>query len=154
MTTKIFITLIPLLTILFSSCDPAIGVAIANKSNKEREIKVIYPENFTFRDDPGAQHAHHRRDSIRTLDLAQKDNYEHPIIIPYSSHDTTLRTYSFTLPANYSAVLESRFLSSLPTFGQVVIIDNKDTVTLLKGGRDFKRRAKLMFGGTWTHTIF
>jgi hypothetical protein len=154
MTKKIFTGLTILFIISFSSCDPGISVAIYNRTSTDKTIKVIYPPNFKFPGDTGSTRYNFCfRDSVKTLDLAVKDNYLHPVIIPMSSIDTTERTYSFTLKANYSATVESRFLVALPTFGQIFIINESDTIELKRNGNDFIKRPKLLLGGSWTHTI-
>ena len=140
-----------LVAICLLSCDPAIGVAIANKTATDKEIKVFYPPDFKFPGD--TPHILGIRDSLETYDLAVKDRYLHPVVIPMLLWDTVARTYSFNLRANHEAIVERRFLAVIPTFGQVFLIDHTDTVKLQKHGKDFKKRPKLLFGGTWTHKI-
>lgn len=145
------ITSLLFLTICLSSCDPAISVVIANKTNGDKKIKVLYPSGFTFPGD--IPYALGIRDSIITYDLFDKDSYLHPLAIPKISWDTTARTYSFFLKENRSAIVESRFLAPFPTYGQVFIINDTDTIKLLTHGKDFKKRPKLAFGGIWIHSI-
>jgi hypothetical protein len=135
----------------FISCDPAIGVAIANKTNTDKQIKVIYPVNFEFPGD--IEYSFGIRDSIKTFNIKIADNYLHPFITPRLSWDTILRTYAFNLKANYSAIIENRFLATYPTYGQIFIIDNTDTVELKRHGKIFIKKPKLTLGGTWTYTI-
>ncbi|MBX3252822.1 MAG: hypothetical protein KF862_01675 [Chitinophagaceae bacterium] len=145
-----------LLFFIFSlySCDPSIGVAIQNKTSTEKTIKVIYPANFKFPGDSGgAQNNFCLRDSVKTFDLSDKDSYLNPFIVPMLSKDTVERTYSFVLKPNYSATVEGRSFSSLPTFGQIFIIDQKDTIKLIRYGRDFVKKPKLLLGGSWKHII-
>jgi hypothetical protein len=145
------ITLLFLTAISFTSCDPGIGLTISNKTSTDKKIKVIYPANFKF---PGStQYSFGIRDSIKTYDLNTADNYLHPFVVPRLSWDTIARTYSFDLKANYSATIESRFLATAPTYGQVFIIDNKDTIELKRHGKIFIKKPKLTLGGTWTYTI-
>jgi hypothetical protein len=150
MTTKTIIVLI-LSVVSFTSCDPAIGVAIANRTNTEKQIKVIYPANFKFPGD--IEYSFGIRDSIKTYDLNIADNYLYPFVVPRLFWDTTARTYAFNLKANHSATIENRFLATDPTYGQVFIIDNKDTVELKRHGKIFRKKPKLTLGGTWTYTI-
>lgn len=135
----------------FTSCDPAIGVAISNKTNTDKQIKVIYPANFKFPGD--IEYSFGIRDSIKTYDLNIADNYLHPFVVPRLSWDTIARTYEFKLKANHSATIENRFLAADPTYGQLFIIDNKDTVELKRHEKVFKKKPKLTLGGTWTYTI-
>jgi hypothetical protein len=155
MTKRIFPALCFLLILCLCSCDPAIGVALQNNTTTNKTIKVIYPENFNFPGDSGgsSQYNFCLRDSVKTFDLADKDNYLHPFIVPMLTKDTTARTYSFILRPNYSATVESRFGAALPTFGQIFIIDQKDTVKLIRHGKDFVKKPKVLFGGSWTHII-
>lgn len=134
-----------------TSCDPAIAVAIQNKSKSDKQIKVFYPKEFKFPGDH--EYSFGIRDSIQTYDLSVKDNYLNPTVIAKTDWDTVARNYSFVLKRNYSAKIESRFLAVNPTWGQIFIIDNVDTVKLEPKSRDFKRRPKITFGGTWTHII-
>jgi hypothetical protein len=151
MTSRTHILIFLLLTVIFISCDPGIGVAIANKSSSDKEIKVIYPSTFKF---PGAtQYDLNIRDSVKIFDLTKKEKYTTQAFIPYSSWDTVSRTYTFKLKSNQEALVENRFLTALPTFGQIFIIDNNDTIKLIRHGKDFIKRPKLLLGGTWTHTI-
>ncbi|NNV54259.1 hypothetical protein [Limnovirga soli] len=145
------ILLFVLIAISFTSCDPGIGLAITNKTETEKRIKVIYPANFKFPGD--IQYSFGIRDSIKTYDLNKAENYQHPFVVPRLSWDTIAMTYSFNLKANYSATIESRFLASAPTYGQVFIIDNKDTVELKRHGKIFSKKPKLTLGGTWTYII-
>ncbi len=148
MLTKYFIIL-TLLTLTLVSCDPAIGVAIVNNSKTDKNIRVEYPPHTRLplygRDTT--------TDSLKTYDLSLKDRYMHPGKIPILSMDTLKRTYSFNLKAGQEAFVESRFLATHPTYGQVFIIDNTDTVELKKKGKDFVKKPKLSMGGTWKYTI-
>jgi len=137
--------------VIFTSCDPAIGLSIANKTNTNKEIKVIYPANFKFPGD--IEYSFGIRDSIKTYNLNEENNYLNPLVIPRLSWDTIARTYSFILKANYSATIESRFLATNPTYGQIFIIDNVDTVELNKNNGKFVKKPKITLGGTWTYTI-
>jgi len=151
---RLFAGLCILFALFFSSCDPAIGVALQNKTATDKTIKVIYPANFKFPGDSGSsQYNFCLRDSVKTFDMADKDNYLHPFLVPMLAKDTIARTYSFVLKSGYSATVESRFLAALPTFGQIFIIDQTDTVELKRDGKDFVKKPKLLIGGSWTHSI-
>jgi len=150
MTNKTIVILI-LSVVSLNSCDPAIGVAISNKTNADKQIKVIYPPDFKFPGD--IEYSFGIRDSIKTYNLNIADNYLHPFVVPRLFWDTTARTYAFNLKANHSATIENRFLATYPTYGQVFIIDNIDTVELKRHGKIFKKKPKLTLGGTWTYTI-
>ena len=43
--------------------------------------------------------------------------------------------------------------ASAPTYGQVFIIDNHDTIALQPKSKQFKKRPRLMLGGSWTYAI-
>ncbi len=140
----------------FISCDPGIGVVISNRTAVERNIRVIYPEHFSLPVNFNDQ----TNDSLQSYDLAALDRlkntadyYKHLVRIPILSLDTVNRTYTFNLKAGHKVIIESRWPSALPTFGQTVIIDNTDTIRLTKKGTDFRKKPKLMLGGTWTFTI-
>jgi len=151
---RIFTGVCFLLMFCLCSCDPAIGVSLQNKTTTNKTITVIYPANFKFPGDSGStQNNFCLRDSVKTFDLADKENYLHPFIVPMLTKDTVARTYSFVLRPNYSATVESHFLAALPTFGQVFIINHTDTVKFIRNGKDFVKKPKLMLGGSWTHTI-
>ncbi len=137
--------------IIFSSCDPGIAVAISNQTNTDKQIKVIYPAEFKFPGD--IEYSYGIRDSIKTYNLSIADNSLHPVVVPRLLWDTTARTYSFKLMANHSATIESRFLAATPTYGQIFVIDNKDTVELTRQGKVFTKKPKLALGGTWTYSI-
>jgi hypothetical protein len=138
---------------LFSSCDPGIAVAISNTTKKDKHIRVIYPQNYTF---PGE--SRHNTGILGALpayrlDMPAESRHQFREVINYSGWDTAAQTYTFTLKANYRAVVESRIITPFPTFGQVFVIDNTDTVRLEMHGKDFKKKPALFLGGTWTHTI-
>jgi hypothetical protein len=134
-----------------ASCDPAIAVVIQNKSKSDKHIKVLYPKELKFPGDH--EYSFGIRDSIPTYDLSVKDNYLSPTVIAKTDWDTVARNYSFLLKKNYSAKIESRFLAGNPTWGQIFIIENVDTVKLEPKSKDFKKRPKITLGGTWTYTI-
>jgi hypothetical protein len=69
-----------------TSCDPAIGVVIENKSKSDKHIKVIYPKNLKFPGDH--EYSFGIRDSLQTFDLNVKDNYLTPTVIAKSDWDT------------------------------------------------------------------
>ena len=145
-----------LVTLTFISCDPGIGVVISNKSRVDRNIRVIYPENFMF----STETINQTIDSLQSYDhtltdntISTRDYYRYPLKIPLLSLDTVNRTYSFNLKAKHDVIIERRWPATLPTFGQIFIIDNADTIKLINHGKDFRKRPKLMLGGTWTHTI-
>jgi hypothetical protein len=144
------------LAVTFTSCDPGIGVVISNKSRVDKNIRVIYPLNYRL----PINTRDRTNDSLKTYDHTQTDNtinardyYRNPKKIPILLLDTIRRTYSFNLKAKHEVIIESRWPASLPTFGQIIIIDNIDTVKLIRHGKDFEKRPKLLLGGSWTHTI-
>lgn len=151
MTKRLTILLIGLLGTLLTSCDPAIGVAIENRSKSDKQITVIYPKEFKF---PGDHvYSFGVRDSIKTYDLSIKDNYLNPTLVAKVDWDTVSRIYKFILKSNYSATIESRFLAVNPTWGQTFIVDNYDTLRLEPNNKDFVKKPKLTLGGVWTHRI-
>lgn len=142
-----------LTSLILMSCDPGIGVAIVNQSTTEKHLTVYYPPTFKFKGERDANHVGVMRDSIKIYDLTKTDYYFYPNTILKTSRDTTKRTYSFLLKPNQKAIVESRFLATVPTFGQIFIIDNKDTIELKARKNEFRKRPKLFLGGEWTYTI-
>ncbi|HYF30578.1 MAG TPA: hypothetical protein VD993_05635 [Chitinophagaceae bacterium] len=141
-----------LLAIVCTSCDPGIAVVIRNDSAVDKHVKVNSPSGTSIPIDQRAVNP----DSIRTyLTVRPGAGYVPPLVnVPKSSPDTSFRTYSFTLKPGYTAVIESRWPSAYPTYGQVFIIDNTDTVRLTRRGKHFKKSAPRIFlGGTWSHSI-
>ena len=145
-----------LINITFISCDPGIGVVISNKSRVDKNIRVIYPATYKF----PINTKDRTNDSLQTYDhtltentISTRDYYRYPVKVPLLSLDTVNRTYSFNLKARHEVIIESRWPASLPTFGQIFIIDNIDTIKLIRHGKYFKKRPKLILGGSWTHTI-
>ena len=151
-----YITLILPFSLTLISCDAGIGVVISNKSTVDRNIRVIYPTNFRL----PINSKDRTNDSLQTYDhtltdntISVRDYYRYPVKIPILLLDTINRTYSFNLKARHEVIIESRWPASLPTFGQLFIIDNTDTIKLVRHGRDFEKRPKLLLRGNWTHTI-
>jgi hypothetical protein len=133
------------------SCDPGIGLVISNKTAKEQTIKVVYPASFKF---PGDNKYNFGiRDSVKTYEQNVKYSYLYPLIVPRLAWDTVARTYTFNLKANHIAIIESWFGATHPTYGQVFIINNRDTVALKEHSKLFIKRPKLAPGGTWSYTI-
>jgi hypothetical protein len=137
-----------------TSCDPPAGVALKNLTASEKHITVIYPENFKF---PCGSDTMFMRgmlcDSIKTYDLAaDANNSASALTIPRESWDKVNRTYSFRLQPNHIAYVESRALASV-TYGQVFIVDRKDTVAFTVRGKLFVKKPKFLLGGLWTYTI-
>ena len=127
------------------------GLVISNKTGKQQTIKVLYPASFKF---PGDyEYNFGIRDSVKTYSFNIKDSYLSPLVVPRLAWDTVARTYSFNLKASHNAIIESWFGATHPTYGQIFIIDNKDTVALKKRSKLFIKRPKLALGGTWTYTI-
>jgi hypothetical protein len=145
-----------LLSVIFTSCDPGIGVVISNKSRFDKNIQVTYPSNYRL----PINTRDRTNDSLQTYDHTQTDNtinardyFRYPEKIPILLLDTINRTYSFNLKAKHEVIIESRWPASLPTFGQIFVIDNIDTIKLVRHGKDFKKRPKLLLGGSWIHII-
>jgi hypothetical protein len=145
------ILFIGLIGTLLTSCDPSIGVAIENRTKSDKQIMVIYPKEFKFPGDH--EYSFGIRDSIKTFDLSIKDNYLKPTRVAKVDWDTLSRTYKFILKSNYSATIESRFLAVFPTWGQIFIIENYDTIKLEPKSKDFIKKPKITLGGVWTHKI-
>jgi len=150
MSAKPFIRVYTLLFCL-SSCEPHIFVALKNHTNTDKEIKVIYPPGFKFGGEERFDFT--ISDSIKTYALDEPTNSANAIIIPFRSSDTIARTYSFILKSNRKAIVEDRGFTAAPTYGQIFVIDNVDTVELKKHGKDFGKKPRLLWGGTWSHTI-
>jgi hypothetical protein len=136
---------------ILTSCDPAIAVVLENKTESDKHIKVFYPKEFKFPGD--IEYSFGIRDSIQTYNLNDANSYLNPTVMPKVDWDTIAKTYSFVLKSNYKAKIESRFLAVNPTWGQTFVIEKTDTIKLEPKSKDFKRRPKITFGGTWTHTI-
>ncbi|MCF6407200.1 hypothetical protein L3C95_30165 [Chitinophaga filiformis] len=153
MTIKYLISLILLSTVCLISCESSALVAISNETATDRRIKVIYPPKFMFPGEAIGRGQTGKRDSIETYDLELEDIYQGRKFIPFISRDTVARTYSFVLKANQRAIVESRFLAYTPTYKQIFIIDDVDTIKLVRFGKHFERRPKLMLGGTWEYYI-
>ncbi len=138
-----------LLAIALPSCDPAIGVRLVNQTQTEKYIRASYPEGFPISFDRWQRN----QDSLKTYDEAMPDNYRHPVKIPALDLDTIAGTYAFHLKPGYSVLVESRAMTAYPAYGQVFIIDQRDTVILTEKGSPFVKRPKIMLGGEWTYVI-
>ena len=155
MLNRYFLTFLLLLVIL-GSCDPRIAVVITNKSKVDKNIRVIYPAHFRL----PINSKEGTNDSLLAYDhsmtgnyISLRDNYRYPLKIPILLLDTVARTYSFNLKAEHEVIIESRWLTSVPTYGQIFIIENADTIELKRHGKIFKKRPQLLLGGSWTYTI-
>ena len=122
----------------------------------DKNIRVIYPADFKL----PINTKDRTNDSLLTYDHTMTDNtistrdyYRYPVKTAILSLDTFNRTYSFKLKARHEVIIESRWPASVPTYGQIFIIDNSDTVELKRHGKNFKKTPKLILGGSWTYTI-
>jgi hypothetical protein len=145
----IHLTFLLTLTLALPSCDPGIAVVISNKSNSDKQVKAIYPPNFKL----PQNWMYDRHDSLRIFEIDRSNSYKYPLATPILSIDTVARTYSFLLKPGHKAIVESRWPAGYPTFGQIFIIDNRDTIALERHGEDFIKKPKLLLGGSWTHVI-
>ena len=150
MSIKTLITVL-LLSIKASSCYEPIQVVINNKSRVDKNIRVIYPGHFRL----PINRKHGTNDSLLTYDhtladnaMSTRDYYRYPTKIPVLSFDTNNRTYSFNLKAKHEVIIETRWRASTPTYGQMFIIDNLDTIELKRHEKPFKKK-----GGSWEYTI-
>lgn len=134
---------------LFTSCDPAIAVAISNKTTSPKHIQAIWPAGTPM---PLYQDGK-LSDSLLTTNLSIADYNNSRKMIPLESIDTVTGRYSFVLKPGYQAFVERRFLAVHPTLGQVFIIDQSDTIRLVHRGKDFTKRPKVYPGGVWKHEI-
>ena len=155
MLNKYFIQFLILLLTL-TSCDPRTIVVISNKSKVDKNISVSYPADFSLPINTLGQ----RNDSLLTYDhtlthntINSRDYYRYPVMTAILSLDTINRTYSFNLKADHEVIVESHWPSPAPTYRQIFIIGNLDTVELKRHGKFFKKSPKLSFGGSWTYTI-
>jgi hypothetical protein len=141
----LFLTAILVSTVLLNSCDPGIGVVLSNQSSTDKKVEVHYPTNFHYI----------IRDSLTVYNNTAPDSIKWKLHLktPVLSKDSTKRTYTFVLKAGRDALVEKRWATSAPTYGQVFIIDNKDTVELKPKSKQFKKRPRLMLGGEWKYTI-
>jgi hypothetical protein len=146
-------TLLLLSAIALTSCDPGIAVVISNKSKTDKNVRVIYPPDFKFPADGKIG----INDSVETIDESDYtkagERFSNTVRVPILSMDTAARTYSFDLKAGHRVAIESRWPAGSPTYGQRVIIDNTDTVELRKEGKEFRKKPKLVLGGSWIYTI-
>src|ERR1700720_978176 len=118
--------------VCFSSCDPSYSVILSNKSRIDKRIKVLYTVDFK----------HFVKDSLSLYDnriKASKRYLQKPIKTPILNFDTVQRTYSFLLNSNFDVFVEGASLAANPSYGQIFIIDNKDSVTLKKNDKTFRR---------------
>lgn len=133
------------LAIVLAACDPGIGVVIRNESSQDKYIQVKYPASMRDLYTNRPQYV----DTIMTYTDEPKSGKFTPML----SSDTIARTYSFNLKAGEYAIVESRWPATQPTFGQVFIIGNTDTVNLKPRSKLFKRKRFFFVGGTWTYVI-
>ena len=136
--------MVSLLTVVLNACDPGIGVILSNKSLTDKKIEAHYPANFKFK----------IRDSLTTYRNSVPDSVSwKQFAAPVLFKDTIQRVYSFILKTGDDALVETQWMTSIPTYGQFFIIDNKDTVELKSHSKEFKKRPKFFLGGLWTYTI-
>jgi len=131
-------------------------VSVTNKSTTDKNIRVRYPANFRL----PLNSKELTNDTLQGYDLSLtgdaisiRDKYRYPVKIPVLMLDTIARTYSFILKAGQEVYVESRFPAASPTYGQVFIIGNTDTVVLKRHGKIFKKEPKLLPGCSWNYTI-
>ena len=151
---RYFITFILFITASISWSQ--VSVIIDNKSKVEKNIRVYYPSNFKMPIDESLG----ANDSLKTYDhtltdntISVRDYYRYPSKTPILSLDTIVRIYSFNLKAKHEVVVEFRQQKNVPTYGQVFIINNVDTIEIKKHGKVFKKEPKLLPGGSWVYTI-
>lgn len=130
---------------ILSSCDPGISVAISNNTKADKRIEVHYPG-------PPYKDSHYTYDSILVYANNKKNSGWSAFAIPLLKNDTTTRVYTFMLKAGYTAYLEAPHLGTQPGYGKTIIINDADTVRLVRQGKDFKRH-HLFLGGTWIYDI-
>jgi len=140
------ITLSFLAGVALASCDPAVGVAISNKTNADKKIRVHYPKGVLLPD--GRQYSY---DSIWTYPDNNRYGLYH--MLPTTLSDTSARVYEFVLKAGYTAEIESMHFGTRPNYGKTIIIDNTDTIQLKRHGKDFCKTPFSAIGGMWTHVI-
>ena len=139
------------LTLTLSACFEPKQTVIHNRSGADRNIRVLYPAGLTHPYDPITDTPFLLNAYDHTLTenaISSRDYYRYYTRIPIQALDTINRSYTFFLKAKHEVIIEARWSASTPTFGQVFIIDNTDTIYLKRRGKDFKKR-----GGSWTHTI-
>ena len=133
-----------LIALSSASCDPAYSVILSNQSGKDRTVTAVYPDAFRK----------HLADTLGIVDNRIKVTRRQPSDygnIGLISKDTTQHTYSFVIPADKNVYIEGASFAAYPTWGQIFIIDGKDSVHLVKGNKQFKRT--WFIGGNWTYTI-
>lgn len=129
---------------IFTSCDPGYSVILSNKSDRDIAVTAVYPDAFKK----------HLTDTLGTFDNRIKANrrkdsdYGSSVVF---ARDTNLNTYSFVLKANQGVVVEGAAFAAYPTWGQLFILDNKDSVVLSAKKNKFRR--SWFIGGNWTYTI-
>jgi len=129
-----------------ASCDPAVGVVIANKTNADRKIKVFYTDEM-----PSPHEQIVGYDSIWTYPNGKLYGGSSSKI-PVMLNDTSARFFCFVLRPGYTAFIENIHLGTRPRYGKVIIIDDADTIRLIRHGKDFNKGFAVM-GGIWTHSI-
>lgn len=153
MTVKSLISVALLSAICSLSCERAAMVAISNKTTTDKKIKVIYPPKFIFPGEGQGRLKTGKADSIKIYNLESGDIDEDIKFIPILSLDTVARTYSFVLKGNQQAMVENRYLMYKPTYKQTFIIDDTDTIKLVRRGKKFEKKPKLALGGIWEYCI-
>jgi hypothetical protein len=130
--------------LLACSCYTPTQVKIENKSSVNKNIKVHYPESYQPPHDSLPGYDHELTDNAISI----RDYYRYPVRTSVLSLDTVNRTYEFVIRPKHEVIIESFYPSRRPTYGQVFIIDNTDTVTLDRKRKDFTKR-----GGVWSYAI-
>jgi hypothetical protein len=152
-----FFIIVFVLTVSCISCVTGIEVVIKNRSQSDKNIRVDYPANLKL----PINNISRTNDSLNTYDhtltanaISTRDYYRYPDKTAIIMLDTINRTYSFNLKPGHDVIIESRWTEhSKPTYGQLFIINNSDTVELIKRGGKFKKSPKLSSGGSWIYTI-
>ena len=128
----------------FASCDPFHSLVVSNASKEDKRIQIVLP--------PEAYNAFPLRDSLLFESQDKKDNIPTKTVKRPVNQDSLTKSYSFVLPSNQNAILESGF-GARPILNQKIIIDNTDTIIVKPKAKRVKKKPKLSLGGEYKVTI-
>jgi hypothetical protein len=130
-----------------SACYYPAQVVIHNKSGTDKNIRVLYPSNHTrslANTDTLSGYDH----TLTANAFSSRDYHRYGVNIPIENLDTVNKAFSFLLRDKHQVIVETTWPISTMPWGQSFIINNSDTVTLLRKGKRFKKQ-----GATWIYTV-
>jgi len=134
--------------VILVSCNYGFSVKLSNKTRESKTVQVIYPEDYNLPSVIASGRLEGYDHSLTQNAITSRDYHRYPVTTKLISLDTINRSYTFELKSLHDVTIESRYPGKRPQFGQVFIIDEKDTVVLSRHGKDFRKRY-----GLWSHTI-